>query len=401
MARRLQRDGGLDAIRGIAALVVVNYHASLAFLPHRMTIFLGTPANPHGELWTHFWFALFDGPAAVTLFFVLSGFVLTRGCFLTGRSDMLLRTAIKRYPRLAGPVLAVCLLAWALFRLGLHDNARAALLTGSTWLTAFGADPGPSLADALKQGLWRTLVHGNVNYNTSLWTMRIELIGSFVSLAAAAVLARLLAVSGLLAVLVGFAGYLTFRGSPLFVSAFLAGVTLSAALSGRRLPRLPLWLGLAMCAVGLYFFGFTQTTGDYAWLSRVPPNWIAQAALPVSCSVVVIFAVESCPGLRAGLSSPLFLWLGRISFALYLVHYLVIVSAGSFVRVHLNGLGPQLATLVAFVTVYAVSLALATPLSWYDAWLMERLDRIVGRIVPRAKVAARSLRTEPAPSVTP
>ncbi len=383
-----RRDGGLDAIRGLAALAVVGYHSSLGFVPHRMTLFIGGAADPATALWTRWWFALLNGPAAVTLFFVLSGFVLTQRAFATRRADPLLRTAIKRYPRLAGPVLAVCVLAWLLFRLGLHSNGHAAALTGSSWLSAFAQDPGPSLRNALRQGLWRTLLHGDVSYNTSLWTMRVELIGSFVALAAAAVMVRVLPVSRALAVAVGLAAYVFWRDSPLFLGAFLAGVTLSALLASLRLPRLPLLLGLGLCAAALYGFGFNQASGDYGWVARLPPGWLAHAALPVSCSVLVILAVETCPRLRTGLGTPVLRWLGEVSFALYLVHFLVIISAGSFVRVALDPWGAGVATVGAYVATFAVSLAAATPLSWFDRWLMARLNGWVDRLLPRQGRAA-------------
>jgi peptidoglycan/LPS O-acetylase OafA/YrhL len=383
-----RRDGGLDAIRGIAALVVVNYHSSLGFLPTHMALFTGLPVNPQEAFWTHFWFVAFNGPAAVTLFFVLSGFVLTYGCFATRRPRILLRTAVKRYPRLAGPVLAACLIAWLLFKLGLHDNARAAALTGSNWLVAFGHDPGPSFESALKQGLWRTLLYGNVNYNTSLWTMRLELLGSFVCLAAAAVLLRILVLSRLLAIVAGIAATVLLRKLPLDISAFMAGVTLSVAVAGARLPRLPLPVGLALCALSLYFYGYMGPEGDYAWLASIMPAWLPPY-LTVFCSVLLIFTVESCARIRAALSSSPFLrWLGEISFALYLIHYLVILSAGSATRVALDGWGTGIAAAGAFVAVFTVSLAAATPLSWYDQWLMAKLNEMADRLVPRRPAPA-------------
>ena len=280
-------------------------------------------------------------------------------------------------------MLVVCLMAWLLFRLGLHDNARAALLTGSNWLASFGVDPGPSWGNAWRQGLWGTLLYGDVSYNTSLWTMRIELVGSFVSLGAAAVIVRILPLSRVLTLVLGLLGYMWLLRMPLALSPFLAGVTLSAALAGARLPRLPLPVGLGLCAAALYLFGFTQAAGAYAWLSVVPVSWIAGAVVPVLSSVAVIFAVESCPRLRAGLGVPVFLWLGRISFGLYLVHFLVIISAASFVRVLLNRWGTGLATTGAFVVTLTVSLAAATPLSWFDGWLIGTLNTLVDRLLPR------------------
>jgi peptidoglycan/LPS O-acetylase OafA/YrhL len=235
------------------------------------------------------------------------------------------------------------------------------------------------------------LLNGDVNYNLSLWTMRVELIGSFVCLGAAALLVRVLVFSRALAIVLGTATYLLSRKFPLpmhlfpvDLSPFIAGVTLSAAMAGARKPRLPLPVGLGICAVALYFFGYIAPLGDYAWMAVIPSDWMPGATMPVFCSVLLIFAVEGCPRLRAGLANIRVLrWLGEISFSLYLIHYLVILSVGSFVRVSLDGWGLYVATIGTYVVTFSVALALATPLAWYDRWLMTKLSMMVDRLMPR------------------
>src|SRR6185437_12079081 len=102
-------------------------------------------------------FASIDGPAAVTLFFVLSGFVLPLGFFRSGRTEIIVRAAAKRWLRLVCLVLLAALLSYMLFRLGLYRYREAAEISQSTWLGTFGgAIPQegfmPSLSDALLEG---------------------------------------------------------------------------------------------------------------------------------------------------------------------------------------------------------------------------------------------------------
>jgi peptidoglycan/LPS O-acetylase OafA/YrhL len=87
----------LEATRGIAAIVVLLNHLLQAFFPRldgltfpdeRIALF-GTPL-----------FAFVNGTAAVVLFFVLSGFVLTVRAFQSRSSVPLIVGAVRRWPRL-------------------------------------------------------------------------------------------------------------------------------------------------------------------------------------------------------------------------------------------------------------------------------------------------------------
>ncbi|KAB2654281.1 MAG: acyltransferase, partial [Verrucomicrobia bacterium] len=75
-----RRLGGLEALRGMGAFVVLLHHCGLAFLPF---VYFGNPAPRHfaGEAWIHATpLALFvAGHFAVVVFFVLSAFVLSLG----------------------------------------------------------------------------------------------------------------------------------------------------------------------------------------------------------------------------------------------------------------------------------------------------------------------------------
>src|SRR6478735_3104673 len=100
----------LDGLRGVAALVVVFAHFFQFFLPAAFAPALadhleektlgGSPLN-----------LAINGNFAVTLFFVLSGFVLSAPFFLKRDAWWYMGATIKRYPRLALPAAASTLLA--------------------------------------------------------------------------------------------------------------------------------------------------------------------------------------------------------------------------------------------------------------------------------------------------
>src|SRR5262245_45346755 len=101
------RLGHLETLRGLAALIVFAYHTTAAF---------DEPAIRMGVGGQHWFgsplFVLVNGGAAILLFFVLSGYVLTIGALRTANLQPILLGAIKRWPRLAGPVLLAVLFSW-------------------------------------------------------------------------------------------------------------------------------------------------------------------------------------------------------------------------------------------------------------------------------------------------
>lgn len=97
MAKAAIKELPLEAIRGIAALVVVIWHVCFGFFPDITGIYHTSHSLQGNPL-----FVFMNGPAAVQLFFVLSAYVLTRRYFEIGDNRLLLRGALK-----PGPVLWV------------------------------------------------------------------------------------------------------------------------------------------------------------------------------------------------------------------------------------------------------------------------------------------------------
>ena len=182
----------LEALRGVAAFIVVAWHFLWAFDPARIGIVDGF--DPSTALLGSVGFASIDGPAAVTLFFVLSGFVLPLGFFRSGRTEIVVRATAKRWLRLVCLVMLAVLLSWLLFRCGPYRHREAAQLSGSAWLGTFGGShPNgftPSFGGAALEGLLFAFLREPDMYDPVLWTMHHEFIGSFVTFYLAVMLWR-------------------------------------------------------------------------------------------------------------------------------------------------------------------------------------------------------------------
>lgn len=367
----------LDAVRGIAALIVLLAHLRLSFFP-----MLPNETTPYSLAKVPLCLLL-NGGASVALFFVLSGFVLTYRFFQSGDASGLIDSIIRRWPRLAGPVVIVSLISGILMGFGFYHNIEIVSLNGSSWMKEFftwtpkGLD---DVLDALRGGLWGVFFTKECPYNMNFWTMHYELIGSiaaylfaFVVILASKRLNWRLVAAGML--LLWFREVLRFP----YISGFLLG-TLLAFLHHRF--RTLEWkepFSLVLTAIFCVLAaGFTVPENDF-------PSWVYDAlhANSVNGRLSVRYGLHSVlavillsyalwvPSIRDFLSRPLMRKLGHLSFPIYLIHLPLICSLGASSYLLLRPHGdPIAATLATLLTILATILC-SLPLAWIDDhWLV-------------------------------
>jgi len=368
-----ERDVSLDAMRGIAALAVFGWHSILAFYPNSTDYFGGTPIAE--SIRSRFWFVAVHGAGAVAFFFVLSGFVLTRFALTSGRTDILVRGLIKRWPRLAGPALVAVLGSWSLFAVGGYFYAPAAAITGSPWLASFGGALGhssfqPSFFDAVLQGAVLTFVRGDSSYDCSLWTMAFEFYGSLMVYALAFLLATRQGLRVRLVVIVA-AAVACGAANPALIP-FVAGFALAALLPQRGF-RVPAPVGAVAVAVALLGCGYTPgAVGFYAPLTAIWPAWLPMPYLYAAAATLLIAIAEGWSGMRWTLSRPWGRACGELSFPFYLVHVPLLCSVGAYAFVVTRSAPAAIAATLVVSFVAAIALA------GFSRWWLAKLNVAVG-----------------------
>jgi peptidoglycan/LPS O-acetylase OafA/YrhL len=278
---------GLDALRGLAALLVLAYHSRSLALPEA--------ALTHGYL-------------AVDLFFVISGFVLAGAYAAELAAGQGARFMVRRLKRLYPMALLGLLLGAAIWLARSHDPASTALLL------VFGLAFVPFTAS-----------HDIFPMNGPQWSLMWELVAN---LAYALIapwlttrrLALLVALGGVAhAVLVitqgtgslGPYGHNWWTGGPRVVFGFFAGVLLARlAAEGRlKVPAAPIAVILAAVVLVLS--------------PPVPES--ARAAFDLVAALMIFpLLVASAVQAAVGRLRPLLDGLAGISYALYAVHIPII-----------------------------------------------------------------------------
>lgn len=375
LARRVQgrrHMPELQALRGLAALVVVLHHCTFYY------------ANAPGlRLAAE---RAFNGHGAVVLFFVLSGFVLALSLQPagTGRATpagYLLRRGFRIYPMLWCAV-GLALGYAALF----HDVPLAPSVAAQWWQPGFRELPD-------LPGLVKSLLGVGTRLPLPIWTLRIELVGScllpplvWLSLRRPRWFVGVLALSLVAPLVAGDRLYLV----PLYLCGFAVGAAL-VPLSG----RLATWRrgGIGLIAGGalVLWFGRLAVAGHY----EVDYHNAAAVLLETFAAAALILGIHLRPEAVAILKWPALVWLGDISYSLYLVHMPVLgLVAGvgtDLLRLPVMTGDPRLATLVVTLAVLAVSLPLsALAYRTVEVPMMALGKRLAARWQPRRAEAGRA-----------
>ena len=380
----------LEALRGVAAVIVLFHHFLLVVAPrlHGRNF----PDDPIALVRTPL-FALVNGSAAVAIFFVLSGFVLTFRAMEKRDWGQFLAGAAKRWPRLVPLVAIVNILSAIFVMLGLyHDHS---------WFGASVFKPGTSLiGSALIEGVFSTFFAGSTNFNAALWTMHYELFGSFAAYATALVLIfqksfpRAMVIGAiailLTATLTGEGGvyYAMLVAGVLIARVYIERDAAASALAFMSSWRVPIVLGTVGLVIVLCGYdGYSKPAGFYAFMT--PFASPQTEPLPHGIAAVAIVAlVLFCDPIRRSLAGPTAALLGRLSFPIYLVHLPILLGLVSPIHSSLAArFDNMVAAPMAFVLLTALTLTAAYPLARLDEWWVRRLRDIAPLAIGRLRHA--------------
>lgn len=286
----------LQSLRGIAAVVVLLHHASFSFRTSRSV--------------QYGFEALLNAHAAVMLFFVLSGYVLALSLL---RSDVTAQSTASFYIRRLFRIYPAALIASAfglLVRLMHPDSANPIF---SDWFHAEVRNGPLGVHDLIQCFLTM-----KADIIPPLWSIRVELV-----------------CSALIPVLVLAAR----RGYAIAVVVTLIALTLSGIIPGQLLYLASFSLGVLLTTFTNWFARISNRRtlmlvafGVLAFGRLANPAWRFEtgygAVVPIifeSVAAMVLIGCIASGGLSVLRTRPL-VWLGDISYSIYIWHFPIMVS---------------------------------------------------------------------------
>ncbi len=367
--------------------MVLLSHLASTFTPPMHS---GNAANVRGPIDMIFhnspYAFMYSGAAAVGMFFVLSGFILSY-CILS-KSDVVDTVAgmtAKRYFRLLPPALGSCIIAFLIFKYIPVDNS---LLTD--WARNYGIKD-PSLFNAIYSGTISSFFSGSSPYNWSLWTMKIEIFGSLMVFFLCGILPRIRIKKTIVIIAMIIPFFMNIKkGDDIYYAAFLSGV-LIYLIKIKLSPKAGILILLTppFLLAGLFFCGYITNGAfyknfNYLMSIKIDGRSIDNYTLFNNIAgVIIIFSIIKTDFLSRILSHKFLVRMGALSFSVYVLHQPILYVTCPYIFNFMSAYGIEYshAALIASVITVPIVYVLSIPYHNYVDIFSVKISNNIKNIV--------------------
>lgn len=368
----------LEGLRGLCAIMVVLCHFLYAFyysvfdLQITSSHLLGGLDCLIGASPLNFFF---NGKMAVRFFFIICGFVASIKYVKTKDKKHVAQSAFKRYFRLAIPITIINVSICIVMLLGLYANQPAAVISGSMdWFYPFH-DYVPTIKTALIEGVYGSVFLGANGYNGVLWVMKYEFWGVMLVYLCLVLFGNMKYRYVPYAVI--FAALALIDRENLGYATVFAGMIISDVyyiqkdkmkfFESKHLILVPVFVfGMYLCSFPAKGSGLSGIYG----IMQYPPVIMFYAA----GSILVFFVLLYSDILQKIMNCTILQKIGKISFALYLIHFPVISTVSSWILIFFNEkMNYNILMIIDFVVTVVVMGIVATFVTKYIEPLGEKV----------------------------
>lgn len=350
----------IDGIRGLASLSVVTFH-----------FFWESLGGYIPELRSHYTALFLNGIVAVMIFFILSGDSLSISFFKNRDIKKLPPILLKRYFRLGFVILLTTLIVYLAMRLGFTYNKQAgAILNSSEWLGSF-LNFTPSINTAFSFSLSNVYIRQGDNYNPFFWTMSVELIGSYFLLLYLFCYNYIKKQN-----FICFAIYIFLAVIGSYISLFFAGILLCIHRQNGFLKKIEQKIGVLLNSLILVILFIISSM---VFIKYYVQGHKELGDLYFIICTTMLLLVYTNKKLRNLLSMRPFNFLGKISYPLYAIHFVVLTTIFSSVISTYPLSKPQMMMLAIFCI--ALSILLAILVEMLEFIYLKRLSVLVMQLI--------------------
>jgi len=334
-----------EGIRGLAALIVVFHHLDFVLSLNLDTKVFNFIYNLSGfETLSNISQSIFsfflNGNLAIFTFFFMSGYVISIKLF-TGNSKTYLISAIsKRYFRLMPPILGSILISFFLMKFNLIYNIELSTVLGTENTLGYFYNFNPSFLSAFKSGVWNVLFTTNrAGYNGPLWTMMPEFYGSLLCFLTFIIFNRIKKRHYIYIIIL----LTSLLIKTPWITSFILGFLIC------DLDYSTNWLKHLSKLTQKYIFTFTTLSVILCISIIIIDKITGFNKWPYSntiTSFLLVFITMKSKGLQKIFQLKPFLWLGKISFSVYLLHWPILCSLTSYIYLS-TGLSRNLNILIS------------------------------------------------------
>ncbi|KAJ5040650.1 acyltransferase 3, partial [Bipolaris maydis] len=332
----------VDGLRGIASFMVVCGHLCTAFVPWLHQPATDTKTAPHLFQLPFFRLAV-GGRSAVAIFFLVTGYVNSIGAISKSRAGNyeaafhgIARSALARSGRLILPTMVATTISWLLAQTNAYHMTKH---VDAQWIRQGWHRQEPSLWMALKslfKAQTETWVVGWDEYDGTQWTLHLFLEGAFIVYTTmfATVLVRPKARFLIYAVLYAYFWQVgkeliigSIKGLNIVTGMFLA--ELHNHFKDSATSVLPAPIPAMMIVFGMFMAGFPQDSFENTrWSETMATIMHTLTSEKTDIrrywdhlgAATILMGVFFSKNARKVLTSPVFNFLGRVSFPVYLIH---------------------------------------------------------------------------------
>lgn len=349
----------IDGLKGFAALIVFMGHFFLAFLEEihgKYSIHL--PENISNILYISPLKFFVNGSFMVGLFCILSAFFTCLYVINTNDNRKLILLFPKRYLRVVLPLMPMAIGVFIISKLNLFYNTLCASITKSEWLTQFWQSP-LSILSILKSVFFTAPVLGDNTVNAVLWMLPFILLGSIICIILGLNYKSSPCITYIYLIVL-FCYY--YNQSSLYLCAVLGSglAVLYTKTKEIKVNKLVGCISVVFVMVGIFMGGYSDGAEQFR-VYQILGNRISGWNICIIGSSFLVIGVMYSPAFQKFFSLKPFLYIGKISFSIFIIHLPVICTISSFCFIKLINQGVEyilcmLATLViTVVTVLGLS----------------------------------------------